>query len=88
MRKNIYGKPKKSKHIPLSPIFANVQCAVVFEPLAEGGYNVIVPSIPEICTFGQTLREAEHMVKDAIRCYIESEWKLVTTRTRRAAVSA
>ena len=25
---------------------------VVFEPLAEGGCSVIVPAIPEICTFG------------------------------------
>ena len=45
---------------------------VVFEPVDEGGYNVIVPAIPEICTFGDTLEEAKAMATDAIRCYIES----------------
>lgn len=45
---------------------------VVFDPLAEGGYNVVVPAIPEICTFGRTLSEAKRMGSDAIRCYLES----------------
>lgn len=45
---------------------------VLFEPLDEGGYNVIVPAIPEICTFGQTLEEARKMAEDAIRCFLES----------------
>ena len=44
---------------------------VLFEPV-EGGYDVIVPAIPEICTFRQTIEEARGMAKDAIRCYIES----------------
>jgi len=45
---------------------------VVFEPLEEGGYDVIVPAIPEICTFGDSLEEAKKMAVDAIRCYLES----------------
>ena len=45
---------------------------VVFERMPEGGYNVIVPAIPEICTFGETIEEAREMAKDAIRCYLES----------------
>ena len=45
---------------------------VVFEPLLEGGYNVVVPAIPEICTFGATLAEAKRMAADAIHCYLES----------------
>jgi antitoxin HicB len=48
---------------------------VVFEPITEGGFNVIVPAIPEICTFGETLKEAKAMVADAIKCYIESALK-------------
>ena len=28
---------------------------VFFEPEPGGGYNVIVPAIPEICTFGEIL---------------------------------
>jgi antitoxin HicB len=44
----------------------------VFEPLPEGGFNVLVPAIPEICTFGETLEEAREMARDAIRCFLES----------------
>ena len=44
----------------------------VFEPLPEGGFSVLVPAIPEICTFGETMEEAREMAKDAIRCYLES----------------
>ena len=45
---------------------------VIFERAPEGGYNVIVPAIPEICTFGGTLSEAREMAQDAIRCFLES----------------
>ena len=48
------------------------QFTVLFEPVEEGGYNVRVPSIPEICTFGSTYEEAKAMAEDAIRCYLES----------------
>lgn len=52
-----------------------IQFTVFFEP-QEGGFNVIVPAIPEICTFGETLEEAREMAaKDAIRRYIESALK-------------
>lgn len=44
---------------------------VIFEPLEEGGYDVIVPAIPEICTSGATIKEAREMAEDAIRCYLE-----------------
>lgn len=45
---------------------------VIYQPEAEGGYNVIVPAIPEICTFGETLEEAKAMALDAIKCFLES----------------
>ena len=44
----------------------------IFEPLPEGGFSVLVPAIPEICTFGETLEEAREMALDAIRCFLES----------------
>ena len=47
----------------------------LFEPIQEGGFNVVVPAIPEICTFGETLEEAGEMARDAIRCYLESALK-------------
>lgn len=49
---------------------------VIFSPLEEGGFDVIVPAIPEICTFGETLEEAREMAEDAIKCYIESALEL------------
>ncbi len=49
---------------------------VVFDPLAEGGYQVIVPAIPEICTYGRSLNEAREMARDAIRCVLESAREL------------
>ena len=48
---------------------------VLFEPVPEGGYNVIVPAFPEICTSGETLEEARAMAADAIKCVIESMQK-------------
>jgi predicted RNase H-like HicB family nuclease len=45
---------------------------VIFERAPEGDYNVVVPAIPEICTFGETLDEAREMARDAIRCVLES----------------
>ena len=48
------------------------QYEVIYEPLEEGGVNVVVPSIPEICTFGSTLNEAKEMAVDAVQCYLES----------------
>jgi antitoxin HicB len=49
---------------------------VIFNPLEEGGYDVIIPAIPEICTFGDTIEEAREMAEDAIKCYIESALEL------------
>ena len=49
---------------------------VVYEKLQEGGYQVIVPAMPEIRTFGGTIDEAREMAQDAIRCVLESARKL------------
>lgn len=43
---------------------------VIFEPDCDGGYNVSVPALPEICTFGETLEEAREMARDAIQLVI------------------
>ena len=48
---------------------------VILQPIPGGGYNVLVPAIPEICTFGQTVEEARRMAEDAIRCFVESAIK-------------
>ena len=38
----------------------------------EGGYTVIVPSLPGCITYGDTIEEAIDMAKEAIELYIES----------------
>lgn len=53
-------------------LFVEYGYTTLFEPMPEGGFNVLVPAIPEICTFGETLEEAREMARDAIRCYLES----------------
>ena len=49
---------------------------VFFERAKEGGYIVRVPAMPEICTEGDTLKEAQAMAEDAIRCVIGNNTKL------------
>lgn len=38
----------------------------------EGGYTVIVPTLPGCITYGDTIDEAIKMAKEAIELYIES----------------
>jgi predicted RNase H-like HicB family nuclease len=38
----------------------------------EGGYTVIVPSLPGCVTYGENIEEATEMAKEAIELYIES----------------
>lgn len=45
---------------------------VVFRPESEGGFTVIVPSLPGCVTYGKDLKEAKKMVVDAIDGYIAS----------------
>lgn len=45
---------------------------IVFRPEPEGGYTVLVPSLPGCVTFGETLEEAQAMAKEAISLYVET----------------
>jgi predicted RNase H-like HicB family nuclease len=45
---------------------------IVLRPEPEGGYTVIVPSLPGCITYGETLEEAKKMAKDAIKAYLKS----------------
>ncbi len=38
----------------------------------EGGYTVIVPSLPGCITYGETMEEAKKMANEAIELYTES----------------
>ncbi|MDX1541385.1 MAG: type II toxin-antitoxin system HicB family antitoxin [Geminicoccaceae bacterium] len=43
---------------------------IILQPVEEGGFNVIVPALPEVSTFGATKDEAVAMAEDAIRLAI------------------
>jgi predicted RNase H-like HicB family nuclease len=45
---------------------------VVLRAEPEGGYTVLVPALPEIVSFGESLEEAQRMAGDAIRCVLLS----------------
>ena len=44
---------------------------VIYEPLTEGGFQVIVPALPGIITYGPSLEEAREMARDAIVCHLQ-----------------
>jgi len=50
----------------------NLNYNIVFKPEPEGGFTVIVPSLPGCVTYGRTLQEAKKMAVDAIKGYIAS----------------
>jgi len=45
---------------------------IVLRPEPEGGYTVIVPSLPGCITYGDNVEDAVKMAEDAIRAYIAS----------------
>ncbi|OGG87566.1 hypothetical protein A3B87_02385 [Candidatus Kuenenbacteria bacterium RIFCSPHIGHO2_02_FULL_39_13] len=50
----------------------NLQYNIVLKPEKEGGFTVIVPSLPGCVTYGKNLKEAKGMAEDAIRAYVAS----------------
>ena len=44
---------------------------VVLEPSDEGGYTVLVPSLPGCISEGETVDEALANIREAIELYIE-----------------
>ena len=44
----------------------------IFKIEPEGGFTVIVPSLPGCVTYGKDLKEAKEMAVDAIEGYLES----------------
>ena len=49
----------------------NVKLKVVLEPSDEGGYTVLVPSLPGCISEGETLDEALVNIREAIELYLE-----------------
>jgi len=50
----------------------NLRFNVIFRAEPEGGFTVIVPSLPGCITYGRNLKEAKKMAIDAIKGYIAS----------------
>jgi antitoxin HicB len=46
--------------------------SVILEPLEEGGFQVLVPALPEVVTGGDTEDEALAMAREAIELMLES----------------
>jgi len=45
---------------------------IILRPEPEGGYTVMVPSLPGCITYGEDIQEAKKMAQDAITAYIAS----------------
>jgi antitoxin HicB len=45
---------------------------ILLRPEPEGGFSVIVPSLPGCITYGKNLEEAKEMAVDAIKAYLGS----------------
>ena len=43
---------------------------VIYEPLLEGGFQVIVPALSGLVSYGRTIDEAREMAQDAIACHL------------------
>ena len=50
----------------------NLRFHLVFRPEPEGGFTVLVPSLPGCITYGKNLAEARRMAADAIGAYLAS----------------
>ena len=44
---------------------------VILEPSAEGGYTILVPSLPGCITEGETKEEALANVQESVELYLE-----------------
>jgi len=45
---------------------------ILLRPEPEGGYTVLVPSLPGCITYGKSVEDARKMALDAIKAYLVS----------------
>ena len=45
---------------------------LIFRPEPEGGFTVLVPSLPGCISYGKDLGEARAMARDAVHAYLAS----------------
>ena len=56
----------------ITPAVRTLHYNVIFRPEPEGGFTVLVPSLPGCITYGKNLEEAKAMAVDAITLYVET----------------
>ncbi len=61
-----------SKSAHKEELTAEYGYTVIYEQLSEGGYQVFVPALPGIVTYGRTVEEAREMAQDAILCHVRA----------------
>ena len=52
------------------------QFTTLYESIEGGGYQVVVPSLPGLITYGRNLQEAKEMARGAINCHVKGLLKL------------
>lgn len=45
---------------------------VLYEPVDTRGYQITVPVLSGLVSYGRTFKEAQYMARDAIKCYLEA----------------
>lgn len=58
----------------------NLHYNLIFRPEPEGGFTVIVPSLPGCISYGKTLEDARKNAADAIGGYVASLRKHITQK--------
>lgn len=43
---------------------------VIYEPIKNKGFQITVPLLPSLITFGRNFEEAQEMARDAVRCHL------------------
>jgi predicted RNase H-like HicB family nuclease len=51
---------------------SDLKYVVVIEQAGDGSYSAYVPDLPGCVTCGDTPREAEHLIREAITLHLES----------------
>jgi antitoxin HicB len=74
-------RPTRSRYADPLRIYSKTLMVIMMRQLSyriilrkepEGGYTVLVPSLPGCVTYGKTVEEAINMARDAIKGYVES----------------
>jgi len=81
--KNSRNLTQDDKLIKIKYMKKILQYNVIFRPESEGGFTVIVPSLPGCVSYGKDLEKAKKMATDAIKGYIKNikSQFLLTERT-------